>query len=129
MTAATQTSPDDALKAASPSLSPGGVLEAMENPEVFAPVFRGMAIENAFRLRDMMRNSNVSVKDRLEYQNLCMKYGGVRAEADAGSMENLPSITIILPGAGRQTTMAPTTIDITPKNELEAFDDIDVADE
>lgn len=98
MTSKITTDENTAREAALPRVTPAVILEAAEDPTVFAPLFRGMGMHNAFKMGEMMKNPNVSLRDRMEWQRMCMDYGQVPKTVAVQQGEQLPSITIVLPG-------------------------------
>lgn len=106
-----QTTPDDAI-AAGVKLSPAVVLEAIEDPTVFAPMYRGMAVQNLFRLNEQMKNPNVPLRDRLAWQEHCMKYGEVVKQQELNPHGSLPQIVMVFPKRGEQMSLSAPTIEV-----------------
>lgn len=117
----TQTTPDDAMDAALPAISPGAVLDAMENPAVFAETARGDLYVQMGTMRTLMANPNFPLALRVEYIKYLGKLGRVE-QPDPGQQTlgaGLPTIQIVFPNSGQMTTIAPQphTIDVTPDDE------------
>lgn len=118
----TQTTPDDAVSAASPRLSPAAILEATEDPAVFAPLYRGLGIQNMFVINELMKNPNVALKDRMEWQDRCMKYGGVQTPQGGEGAGSGLSITINIPQVGDAPAKT-LTLEAEPAKQVEAADE------
>ena len=75
----TLTTPEDAL-AKRTQLPPALVEEIQENPEAIRPLARGMAAINLFNLFAKVSHPNASTKDKLEFQTLAQKLGGMEVK-------------------------------------------------
>lgn len=101
-----------------PGVSPGALLDAMENPEMFASVARGDLYAQLAVLRRHASNPELPMGQRLEYAKFLAKMGKV--EQPDKSAEDLhagvPPIQIILPNSGGSVNIgtAPRERDITP---------------
>jgi hypothetical protein len=105
-----------------PDISPGALLEVMENPDAFSEIARADLYVQMASMRVQMRDSDVPKGTRMEYMKFLARMGKV-AEPDRGdlSLTNLPLIQISLPGSGRGVSIsaAPQTRvekDVTPED-------------
>tara|TARA_R110002049_G_scaffold239404_2_gene412572 strand:+ start:1194 stop:1631 length:438 start_codon:yes stop_codon:yes gene_type:complete len=84
-----------------PGVSPGAVLDAMDDPEAFAAIARGDLYVQLAVLRQQMAHPKTSMNQRLEYTKFLAKMGKVDApEKDGGGFSNVPMISIVMPGSG-----------------------------
>lgn len=113
----TTTTPEDATTAATASrMNPRAVYEAVEDPTVFAPFFRGLGMVNAQKLAELMKNPNIPIRDRMAWQEMCLKYGGVQApQAQVSALDGVPRIQIFLHDTKTPTVCAGPVIDIQPE--------------
>lgn len=111
----TQTSPDDAVQSASWSrISPKAVMDAIEDPTVFAPLVRGLGMANVIKIAELMKNPNVPLRDRMAWQEMCFKYGGVQApQTQTSALDGVPRIQIFLHDAKSPTISAGPVIEVT----------------
>lgn len=78
-----------------PGVSPGALLEAMEDPTVFPEIARGDLYTQMARLRRDAGGKYMSVAQRLEYSKFLAKMGKVEApEKDVIPFATAPSINI-----------------------------------
>jgi len=116
-----QTTPDDAMEAALPVVSPGAVLRAMEDPTIFAETARGDLYVQLGLMRKIAADKNFPVVHRLEYAKFLAKMGKVDQPdpTQLSPTAGLPMIQIVFPNSGQTTTIAPTNrvIDVTPDDE------------
>lgn len=111
--------PDDnpAVKALMPALTPSALMEAMEDPDVFPPLARGILYEQMVGLRTLMQNSAVPISQRLDLAKFLAKVGKVETPEKTGPnpYEALPTINMIFPNAGRKVEIGGRpVIDVTP---------------
>lgn len=84
-----------------PGVSPGAVLDAMDDPEAFAAIARGDLYVQMAIIRQRMAHPATSMGQRLDYAKFLAKMGKVDAPVDAGAgFNNVPMISIVLPGSG-----------------------------
>lgn len=84
-----------------PGVTPGAVLDAMEDPEAFAAIARGDLYVQMAILRQRMAHPKTSVGQRMDYAKFLAKMGKVeQPEKDGGGFSNVPMISIVMPGSG-----------------------------
>lgn len=103
-----------------PGVSPGAVLDAMDDPDAFAAIARGDLYVQLARLRQRMSHPGVSTTQMMEYSKFLAKMGQVEsADKGGGSMlDGVPMISIVLPGSGGEVRIgapAKDEKDVTPK--------------
>lgn len=115
----TQTTPEDAVNAALPGVTPAAVLRAMDDPSVIIESARGDYYVNMGLMRRLMANPNTPIGVRLEYMKHLSKVGRVEEPEVQQNAARLPTINIVFPNAGRTTTIAAApshpVIDVTPE--------------
>lgn len=92
-----------------PGVSPGAVLDAMDDPEAFAAIARGDLYVQLAVMRQRMAHPKISMGQRLDYAKFLAKMGRVDAPVNDGvGVEGLPMISILFPSgaAGVQITAA-----------------------
>jgi hypothetical protein len=100
----TQTTQDDAMRAVLPGISPGGLLEAIENPDVIRKTCLADYYVQLGMLRQLAASSAFTVSQRLEYMKLLARVGGIdRPSLEQIQHASLPSINIVLPGLPDQS--------------------------
>jgi len=92
------TKPQDALDR-STQVPPQLVEEVMDNVELLRPVARSMAAINLHNLFLKVQHPATNAKDRLEFQQVLNKMGGLTEIKDTSKGDNGPgfSINIVLP--------------------------------
>jgi hypothetical protein len=84
-----------------PGVSAGALLQAMENPEIFAEIARGDLYVQMARMREQARNPEMPVTQRMEYMKTLAKMGKVDNPSQADNpLASLPVISIVFPGQG-----------------------------
>lgn len=84
-----------------PGVSTGAVLDAMDDPDVFAKIARGDLYVQLCRMREKMTHPKTSVNQMMDYAKFLAKMGKVEAPVDAsGGFANVPMISIVFPGSG-----------------------------
>lgn len=90
-----------------PGVSPGAVLEAMDDPEMFAQIARGDLYVQMAILRQSMAHPRIGATQRMEYAKFLAKMGKVDNPAnDGAAFANVPMISIVLPNSGTGVTIA-----------------------
>lgn len=84
----TQTTPEDAIRAALPAVNPKALMEAIEDPTVFPEIARGDFYVWMCRMRERLNNPNTPVAAMLEYGKILAKIG------------KLDAPEVVAPGAG-----------------------------
>lgn len=105
----------DAYQQVMPGVSPGAIIEAMEDPRVFAEVARGDLYVQMARMRALL--PSLAASHQLEYTKFLAKLGKVDApEPDQGAaLSRVPMIQIDLGGGNRLSIGAASQEkDITP---------------
>ena len=88
---------DAGLSRALPGISPAGLLEAIENPNVIEGAARGDLYVQLGILRQLSASHTFSVAHRLQYATLLAKLGKVMgADAVDGAAAQAPNVNIIL---------------------------------
>lgn len=95
-----QTTPDDAMQAALPGVSPAAVLEIMEDPTVAQPMARAQWLVEFDRMRRLTQNPNFPINQRMEWMRMLEKIGGVTAPDIAQASGPAFSISINIPQIG-----------------------------
>lgn len=89
-----------------PGVTPGAVLDAMDDPEMFAQIARGDLYVQMAIIRQRMAHPSVGMQSRLDYAKFLAKMGKVEAPVnDAAGFSNVPMINIVLPGSGGGVTI------------------------
>ncbi len=105
----TQTTPEDAIEALMPGMSPAAVIEAMEDPGVFEQLSRGMLYEQMVTLRALAVNQSFPLSQRMELAKWLSKMGKVESPVqNLPTGAQLPMIQIVFPNAHRTTTISGT---------------------
>jgi hypothetical protein len=92
------TTPDDAFAAALPGISPKGLIEALEDPNVIRDIGRGDLYIQLGVLRREFKRMDIPIPQRLQYAQFLAKIGDViKPDAAAPTAANLPQIHISLP--------------------------------
>lgn len=82
-------------------VTPGAVLDAMEDPDSFAAIARGDLYVQMAHMRRASRHPEFSNTMRLEYGKFLAKMGKVDAPDKAANLfDSLPGINIVFPGQG-----------------------------
>ena len=93
-----------------PGVSPGAVLDAMDDPEAFAAIARGDLYVQMAVIRQRMAHPATSMGQRLDYAKFLAKMGKVDAPVNDGSgFSNVPMISIVLPGSGGEIKIGQAT--------------------
>jgi hypothetical protein len=84
-----------------PEISPGALLEVMENPGAFSEIARADLYIQMAEMRKQMRDGDIPKGQRIEYMKFLARMGEVAEpeRRDIG-LGNLPLIQISLPGSG-----------------------------
>lgn len=108
-----------------PGVTPGALLDAMENPETFASVARGDLYVQMAAMRRAASSPELSMGQRIEYGKFLAKMGKVEAPPATGEdmLAGIAPIQIILPHSGGTVNIGsvvpqPEAIDerdVTPK--------------
>jgi hypothetical protein len=81
-----------------PGVTPGAVLDAMDDPEAFAAIARGDLYVQMAILRQRMAHPKTSVVQRMDYAKFLAKMGKVDAPVNDGAgFSNVPMISIVFP--------------------------------
>jgi hypothetical protein len=85
-----------------PGVTPGALLDAMDNPDIFASLARGDLYVQMAAMRRTANSPELPMGQRIEYGKFLAKMGKVEApERSADDMlAGVPPIQIILPGSG-----------------------------
>ena len=106
-----------------PGVSPGALLDAMENPDVFQEVARGDLYVQMAKLRTAAQDPRMTPAQRLEYARFLARMGKVdQPDRENNPMANLPMIEIDL-GSGQSVKIGSAARaetfdaerDVTPK--------------
>lgn len=117
-------SPIDAQEQVIPGVTPGALLDAMEDPDMFAAVARGDLYAQLAVLRRRAGNPDLPMGQLLDYAKFLAKMGKVESPA-GGELDNLagvPAIQIILPNSGGSVNIGAQPVvprvekDVTPAN-------------
>jgi hypothetical protein len=101
---ATQTTPEDALEAASPALDPKMVLELIEDPAAAQAWFRVNAVKVARHLMQTIMHPTVPVAQKIQFMQACAKNGNLvpeKKENMVGAAGTALSLTIVTPSGHR----------------------------
>jgi hypothetical protein len=130
---------DAALTRTLPGISPAGLLEAIENPNVIEGAARGDLYVQLGILRQLSASHTFTVSHRLQYATLLAKLGKVMgADAIDGAAQQAPGVNIIFeggaepravsatPGTGRPalSVVQPTHTSADPLDALPDFSDL-----
>jgi hypothetical protein len=107
------TQPEDAVTKLS-GVPPQLVEDVMDNPELLKPVARAMAATNLHNLFVRMSHPATPNRDRLEFQAMLNKMGGLETTPNQKSSGPGFSINIVLPGHKKELTIEGTA---TPVND------------
>lgn len=116
-------STERAQKQVIPGVSPGALIDAMENPDIFQEIARGDLYVQMAKLRIAAQDPRMTPAQRLEYARFLARMGKVdQPERDNNSFSHLPLIEIDLGGgnsvkigaAPRDTALSEPR-DVTPK--------------
>lgn len=92
---------DAGLSRALPGISPAGLLEAIEHPNVIEGAARGDLYVQLGILRQLSAAQTFSVSHRLQYATLLAKLGKVMgADAVDGAAAQAPNVNIVFEGGG-----------------------------
>lgn len=102
-----------------PGVTPGALIEAMENPEVFAEIARGDLYVQMTLLRKASQDPRFTPNQRMEYSKFLARMGKVEQPENDGANPyvGLPVINITFPGSGRHVQIEPAEKDITPQED------------
>ena len=90
---------DAALARTLPGISPAGLLEAIENPNVIEGAARGDLYVQLGILRQLSASHTFTVSHRLQYATLLAKLGKVMgADAVDGAAAQAPNVNIVFEG-------------------------------
>lgn len=112
-----------AQKQVLPGVSPGALLDAMENPDIFQEIARGDLYVQLAELRKAARDPRMTPAQRLEYGRFLARMGKVdQPDRENNPLTNLPLIEIDL-GAGQSVKIGSSNAsrdfddarDVTPK--------------
>lgn len=106
-----------------PGVTPGAIIDAMEDPEAFAAIARGDLYVTLARLRTRMAHPDISTTQLMDHAKFLSKMGKVDApDKDGGGLyANVPMISIVLPNSGGEVRIGaspqrePEERDVTPK--------------
>lgn len=97
------------------SMPPAVIEEIAEDPKAIEKIARAMAGVNLDNLFTLMRNPNVSVTQRIEFQRLLNDMGKLAKKAEESVGVQLPTVIInVQNGATTMSLDAPKVIDVTP---------------
>ncbi len=96
-----------------PGVSPAGLQEAIENPEVFSEMARADLYILFARLRVLMSNPAAKIGDQLKWADMLTRVARLPRDAiDEGPREERPSIEIVFNNAPEHSIRAtPVLID------------------
>lgn len=119
---------DEAAAQVIPGVTTGALLEAMENPDIFAEIARGDLYVQMAKMRQQAVNPEMPLNQRMEYMKMLSKMGKVDSP-DKGAdnpLAGVPTINIVLPGSGASVQLGgapPPRVekDITPQEVDHGF--------
>ena len=117
-----------------PGVTPGAMLDAMEDPESFASIARADLYVSMARMRQRAAHPEFSATHLLEYSKFLARMGKVDAPDKTGlSPDNMPRIEIILPNSGATVQIGgynPSEREISIEDDVgELYDDMELADD
>jgi hypothetical protein len=114
---------DAGLSRALPGISPAGLLEAIENPNVIEGAARGDLYVQLGILRQLSNSPTFSVSHRLQYATLLAKLGKVMGvDAVDGAAAQAPNVSIVFEGpasAEAKTHNNRPVLSVVPSGERE----------
>lgn len=114
-----------------PGVTPGNLLDAMDDPDAFSAIARADLYINMARMRQRAAHPEFSAAHLLEYSKFLAKMGKVDAPDKANTLlDNMPRIEIILPNSGASVSIGgynPSEREVSAS--LLEKDDGDVGDE
>lgn len=114
-----------------PGVTPGALLDAMDNPDDFARIARADLYVQMAHMRRQASHPEMSNAQRMDYAKFLARMGKVDAPQRAdGELDHIPMISIVLPNSGATVAIGaapPPRVekDITPDQELGDVDEID----
>jgi hypothetical protein len=113
---------DAALSRTLPGISPAGLLEAIDNPNVIEGAARGDLYVQLSILRQLSASHTFSVAHRLQYATLLAKLGKVMgADAVDGSAAQAPNVNIVFEGSAEpRPIQSRPVLSVVPPGEKES---------
>jgi len=112
-----------------PGVTPGNLLDAMDDPDAFGAIARADLYINMARMRQRSAHPEFSATHLLEYSKFLAKMGKVDAPDKSQSvLDNMPRIEIILPNSGASVSIGgynPSEREVSA-SLLDDFEDDDV---
>jgi len=89
-----------------PGISPGSLLEVMENPDAFPEIARADLYVQMHVMRERGRQADMPNSQRLDYMKFLARMGKVEAGTGAAdSLAGVPTINIVMPGTGQTVSI------------------------
>lgn len=114
-----------------PGVTPGNLLDAMDDPDAFSAIARADLYINMARMRQRSAHPEFSATHLLEYSKFLAKMGKVDAPDKSQTMlDNMPRIEIILPNSGASVSIGgynPSEREVSASlldEEAEVIDDV-----
>jgi len=110
---------NDAQDQVIPGVTPGALLDAMEDPDIFEAIARADLYAQLAFMRRHASSPEIPFSQRVEYSKFLAKMGKVEAPPSGNNIhENLPAIQIILPNSGGQVNIGGPPAQALPEKDV-----------
>jgi len=111
---------DDSHNQVIPEITPGALLEVMENPDAFSEIARADLYVQMAKMREIARSHDIPTTQRMDYMKFLAKMGRVE---NPGGQDNplagVPGINIIFSSNPGKSVQITAERDITPDQDVD----------